>query len=1775
MRRPENKVIWRMDQKIVALIALSSILAISQYTNSLWIPARTDLKVSKRTSSSLTIDWCPVNASVVGYRVRYRRNDISPIVPVNSRCTPASNGTAVQQFCMKHSMNYSSIFVCNDKTTVRLKNLTLYTFYWIEVTAFTYKSFANKSSRIINHTDEGIPSSPPVNVTAYVHNSTTICVAWLPVPRENRNGRIIKYHLDMNNGGSHTPYKYVYVSEGEEDIAQNVTVYGLRKYTSYTVKVSAKTSKGFSRASNDIKVTTAEDAPDKAPTNLTVIKVTADSIQISWQPVPRESLNGKLCGYKIRWKEEKAEHYTYQELRIKGPSAGRKKRAVDYLDHPPTNFTLRNLTVYTNYSVEIAAHTGAEEGLGPYSQAYFMSGEGVPTYPPRNVTAYNTSAHEIRVEWIPPVQEKIHGELAGFDVTFMPSHNESSIHHMMIFGSKREVYLSSLTVFTFYNITVAAFTKVGIGNASDMIQTRTDESTPEVPPENFTAESRSFDSINVSWKPVPIKLQRGIIIGYKLEVNSSNTVFHRFPWNVTSTVIGNLQMFIEYKLHVRAFTRKGDGPWSHVIPLRTKNRAPSVIPTNVTATPIGTTSVHLTWAIRGLERGFILQSFVVSYRALKNGTWGDAVKKHVPTNETSEIFQGQQVFSKEYEIIEGLDVFTKYEIQMAAYAANLTGNFSRPINVTTKEGVPSPPVNVRTRSWSLSSVRVDWDEVPLDDRNGNITGYIVELRNGSCLIENRTVDGENNRTAVLDDLEMFVTYNIRVRAKTKAGPGRPSSPVNATTNQTIPDVNLTFLYANATSNSSIDVSWKIQHINKRLNEPTRYRLSYCPKKYCEKYSADDPVNLNTLFEYSLGNLTTYVEYKIRVMAMDITAKDGTKVLIPSGNFSKPIYGRTLEGVPGAAPSNVSATPESTTSILVRWGKLPWDKVNANITQYTIKLYNGSTLEHLRSNHVSSHEFSFLINGLEVYSNYSVQVQAVAKTGSGPFSEFVNITTHQPAPTVVPQNVKAVATGTTTILVTWNRLERKSIVGFQLQGYHIKYTNSVLGEHERTQNVDDVDNFTLTNLKIFAEYKIQVAARSTQPGNFSSPKTVRTHEGVPSKPPGIAQPEVLDSISVRLHWSPIPNEFHNGIIRGYRISYERLVNGTYQEKTTVPPARTLMLLNLDKATKYHGKILAYTNAGDGKEANLTFKTADDIPSQPPVELKPVNRISPTKLNVTWKPVPEQFRHGSLTKYIVTYQRVKVGDVKTEEEEVNYTEVYANQTHVSLTNLEPYVEYKVSVAAATSKGKGPFAFVIGETCHCESTLTTSWRRYEPYANVSDDGQPGEIIPWVLKEMVDECCGSCSEFQTTVVNFKRDGSNEESAKNSSHFLLKSLDTSSDFTFPIYGSSLQDSYRGGFGYVPVIESSGVAFIVYPEVSTQQNTMFNSIIRCLPVLLLPMVTAYAAGVIIWILERTGNAKDFHPSFIRGTWDGIWWSFVSMTTLGYGDRAPLSYKGRLFAVIWIYFGLVVIAVTMAMLTTALTTVTLKSATKIYGSKIAAEQNSPEYHLGTRRNAKYEPGKEYHSLEEVTKALLKREVQGILVDAYSAGLRNDLFSKFEVSEIVDYKTAYGIVLSPRSTPLRKCFHRYLQSHRAELFKMIKSKVRPIQTSNSTDKEEVVSGGLFDSSSEEFRKALRYASISLGVALFFSLMYEVIRRIRSREKVHQKVNFKEILQKEMNMLVEEFFQRMRKIKEALGEKHRRQIIRFWKLRRKTSFEARWLRISQVTPIHSKEVTVTELT
>lgn len=86
-------------------------------------------------------------------------------------------------------------------------------------------------------------------------------------------------------------------------------------------------------------------------------------------------------------------------------------------------------------------------------------------------------------------------------------------------------------------------------------------SEPTAPPENFTAISLSFNSINVSWKPVPEEHRRGIIIGYQVKVQGNNgSHLLSFGGSENSGVIRNLSMFVDYKLCLLALTRIGGGP---------------------------------------------------------------------------------------------------------------------------------------------------------------------------------------------------------------------------------------------------------------------------------------------------------------------------------------------------------------------------------------------------------------------------------------------------------------------------------------------------------------------------------------------------------------------------------------------------------------------------------------------------------------------------------------------------------------------------------------------------------------------------------------------------------------------------------------------------------------------------------------------------------------------------------------------------------------------------------------------------------------------------------------------------------------------------------------------------------------------------------------------------------------------------------------------------------------------------------------------------------------
>ena len=65
---------------------------------------------------------------------------------------------------------------------------------------------------------------------------------------------------------------------------------------------------------------------------------------------------------------------------------------------------------------------------------------------------------------------------------------------------------------------------------------------------------------------------------------------------------------------------------------------------------------------------------------------------------------------------------------------------------------------------------------------------------------------------------------------------------------------------------------------------------------------------------------------------------------------------------------------------------------------------------------------------------------------------------------------------------------------------------------------------------------------------------------------------------------------------------------------------------------------------------------------------------------------------------------------------------------------------------------------------------------------------------------------------------------------------------------------------------------------------------------------------LMWAAERKANSEEFPPRYIDGIDDGIWWAAVTVTTVGYGDKAPKTPVGRVVGILWMLFGLAMFSV---------------------------------------------------------------------------------------------------------------------------------------------------------------------------------------------------------------------------------------------------------------------------
>jgi polar amino acid transport system substrate-binding protein len=154
----------------------------------------------------------------------------------------------------------------------------------------------------------------------------------------------------------------------------------------------------------------------------------------------------------------------------------------------------------------------------------------------------------------------------------------------------------------------------------------------------------------------------------------------------------------------------------------------------------------------------------------------------------------------------------------------------------------------------------------------------------------------------------------------------------------------------------------------------------------------------------------------------------------------------------------------------------------------------------------------------------------------------------------------------------------------------------------------------------------------------------------------------------------------------------------------------------------------------------------------------------------------------------------------------------------------------------------------------------------------------------------------------------------------------------------------------------------------------------------------------------------------------MWFGLVTLTTVGYGDRAPLSRSGRTIAGIWMVMSLVAVSSITAGLASAFTLSlaelapsAIRNKADLRGKKIAVVEGTTSLRWGKLYEIKPVLTE---NLTEGIKKLKQGEVEGIIFDAAPLRhyLKENKQSKLKLANFPLAIQTYGFVL-PMGSPLR--------------------------------------------------------------------------------------------------------------------------------------------------------------
>lgn len=856
----------------------------------------------------------------------------------------------------------------------------------------------------------------------------------------------------------------------------------------------------------------------------------------------------------------------------------------------------------------------------------------------------------------------------------------------------RAIVIPNLLPSRYYRFKMTAVNVVGESKSSNLapdVAIKMPSQPPSEAPKNLFCRPGQEQEIVVQWDPPPESSWNGELFGfliyYKVNAFPDDTELAKniSGKDARQATITNLVYNKVYRVRITAYNERGPGVNSTDFNVLTSQGKPSAPPQDVRLSSPNSTTIRVMWnpprftELNGVNQGYDIEVYE-----------GGVLKRTeiVPFDESNPT--DRQTFD-----IVNLLKYTSYEIRIACKTGAGAGPQSLPESIRTLEDYPGPVSDLKIDNIRDKSLRINWQ--PPKEINGVLTGYIIkyQLKTGTSPVPPPIERTPETTSHTLTDLLYETTYVISVQAKTSVGPGPArTTEINSGVPPELPGPPKSLAVTNIEARSVL-----LQFIpgfdgKTTINLWIVEAQTENNSSWVRIYSISDP----TANQILVKNLLPYTRYKLRIIAQNIV--DNSEPSEPCNQF------QTKQAAPGVAPEDVTPRAINSTAIRVRWRQIPrsewngdslgykiryrrWSKdVNLNTTSpEDVALVRETTWRNVDINNGSITQEYILVN-LEEWMDYQIEMVSYNVVGSSNPSLTMSERTEEDVPSASPRNLLLITKSSTSIMVSWTQLPILLQNG-NIRGYKVRYKAKWPGAEMNVLQVDGETslNVTLTSLRKFVEYEVQVQAFTRMGDGVLSPVAIkRTAGDVPGPPVIIYFPSVTDD-SATIVWQE-PEE-PNGVIINYRVAYKQgdQPDSAFENSTVDKPPNVFeyTVTGLVRQMYYIFAVTARTQDGWGEPAKVdVYIISNRDRPDPPYNLRiDQYNIQPRAITITW--MAGNFNYGPIRNFTVQYRK------KDEYwQSVNQT-IKPQTTSYTVKGLQPNSAYRFQVAASNDIGSSRYS------------------------------------------------------------------------------------------------------------------------------------------------------------------------------------------------------------------------------------------------------------------------------------------------------------------------------------------------------------------------------------------------------------------------------------------------------------------------------------------------------